>query len=64
MEHGHCKKEIKRLHDALEDERTDKSRLLSKKNAEVSYFKSELESLLSEMQSSFVNRQKRGTGKY
>jgi hypothetical protein len=63
MEHGPCKREIQRLHETLEEERIDKARLLSKKNAEVAHFKAELDTLLSEMQSTFV-KQKKSVNKY
>ncbi|CDW77663.1 UNKNOWN [Stylonychia lemnae] len=59
QEHGPCKREITRLQQDLEEERVDKQRLLSKKNAEVSYFKSELDALLSEMKHIITSKQKR-----
>ena len=61
MEHTQCKREIQRLMDALEGERMDKARLLSKKNAEVSYFKSELDSLLGDMRTTIASKSMKRT---
>lgn len=32
MDHGPCKREVQKLYDQLEEERSDKARLLAKKN--------------------------------
>ena len=45
------KREIARLGQELEAEKALRSTLISKKNAEIAYFKNELDSLLSEIQS-------------
>ena len=46
---GPYKREIARLNQELEQERSSRAVLISKKNAEISYFKSELDGLLSEI---------------
>lgn len=38
------------------EERSDKQRMLNKKNAEVAYFKSELDALLSEMRNTMTSK--------
>ena len=42
----------------LEQERNDKLRMLSKKNNEVAYFKSELDSLLNDMKHTMTTSKK------
>lgn len=49
--HEHCRREVTRLELELQDERESRSILIKKKNAEVAYFKAELDALLSEIQS-------------
>ena len=56
-DHGPCKREIKRLAQEIEEERQDKLRIVSKKNAEVAYFKSELDALLKEMKNTMAKKQ-------
>lgn len=48
-DHGPCKREIARLNQELAQERSSRAVLIGKKNAEISYFKSELDGLLSEI---------------
>ena len=48
-DHGPCRREIERLTHELEQERSSRAVLISKKNAEISYFKAELDGLLSEI---------------
>ena len=51
-DHAPYKREIARLTEELEQERSSRATLISKKNAEIAYFKSELDGLLSEMMNS------------
>ena len=46
------RKEIARLHEELKQEKAARANIINKKNAEISYFKSELDALLSEIQTS------------
>ena len=48
-EHEPCRKEIARLHEELKQEKSSRANIISKKNAEISYFKAELDALLSEI---------------
>eukprot|EP00347_Sterkiella_histriomuscorum_P002106 403369452 len=59
--HGPCKRELMRLSQEIEEERQDKIRLVSKKNAEVAYFKAELDALLSEMKNTIGNKNRKTT---
>ena len=45
-DHDACKREIARLNEELETERSSRSVLIGKKNAEIQYFKTELDGLL------------------
>ena len=45
-DHDACKREIARLNEELETERSSRSVLIGKKNAEIKYFKTELDGLL------------------
>ena len=53
-EHGPCRREIDRLTEELRQERSSRSILISKKNAEIAYFKAELDGLLSEIANTSV----------
>ncbi len=48
-DHDACKREISRLNEELDTERSSRSVLIGKKNAEISYFKAELDGLLAEI---------------
>lgn len=45
------RREIERLMGELESEKHSRSKLMAKKNAEIAYFKAELETLLAELAS-------------
>jgi hypothetical protein len=45
------KREIERLMGELESEKQSRGKLMAKKNAEIAYFKAELETLLAELAS-------------
>jgi hypothetical protein len=49
-------REIEMLKSKLMQERDIRDQMLQKKNAEVSYFKAELDALLSEMQNQFKKK--------
>ena len=46
MEHVPCRREIEKLTQELGDERDARNRITSKKNAEIAYFKAELDALM------------------
>jgi len=48
-DHAACKREIARLTEELEQERSSRAVLIGKKNAEISFFKTELDGLLAEI---------------
>ena len=48
-DHEPCRKEIARLNEELKQERASRANIINKKNAEISYFKAELDALLSEI---------------
>ena len=48
-DHASCRREIARLQLELQDEKDGRQTLIGKKNAEVAYFKAELDALLSEI---------------
>ena len=50
MEHEPYRKEITRLTEELQSERAARASQISKKNAEIAYFKNELDALLSDIQ--------------
>lgn len=50
-------REIEMLKSKLMQEREMRDQIVNKKNAEVSYFKAELDALLSEMQNQFKKKQ-------
>jgi len=52
-------REIAMLKSKLDQERQIREQIVHKKNAEVSYFKAELDALLSEMQTQFKKKQAR-----
>ena len=53
-DHEPYKREIARLQEELEQERSGRSVLIAKKNAEIAYFKTELDGLLSEIANTSV----------
>jgi len=48
-EHAPCRREIERLNGELQDEKISRGKVLAKKNAEIAYFKAELDTLLAEL---------------
>lgn len=50
LDHNICSRKIKQLEEEIENEKNDKIRILTKKNQEVAFFKTELDSLLNEIQ--------------
>ena len=48
-DHEPYRKEIARLNEELKQERASRANIINKKNAEISYFKAELDALLSEI---------------
>jgi len=48
------RKEIDRLMNEIEAERVEHARIITKKNAEISYFKQELDLLLNDMKSTYM----------
>lgn len=50
LDHNLCHRQIQQLQQEVESERQDKVKMLQKKNSEVAYFKTELDSLLREIQ--------------
>lgn len=51
-EHDPCRREISRLNEELQMEKASRANIICKKNAEIAYFKTELDGLLSEIQTS------------
>jgi len=58
-DHGPCKREITRISEELEQERSSRALLISKKNAEITYFKTELDALLGEIASTSASSAKK-----
>jgi hypothetical protein len=50
-EHAPCRREHERLMGELESEKQSRGKLMAKKNAEIAYFKTELDTLLAELAS-------------
>ena len=51
-EHDPCRREIARLNEELQQEKASRANMINKKNAEIAYFKTELDALLCEIQTS------------
>ena len=51
-EHEPLRREIARLVEELQQEKASRANMINKKNAEIAYFKTELDALLSEIQTS------------
>ena len=49
LDHNHCQRQLQHLQQELDGERAERVKLLQKKNAEVAYFKAELDALLGEI---------------
>ena len=59
VDHEPYKREIARLTEELEQERSSRAILISKKNAEITYFKTELDALLGEIASTSASSAKK-----
>lgn len=55
-DHNVCNRRMQQMQEEIEIERQEKVRMVAKKNAEVAYFKKELENLLGELQISAMKK--------